>query len=83
MPTVACINGHAYGAGLFLALICDYRIMRADRGKVVGDTQAKNTILMQMNHCPGFLCFPEVSLGLPLGPQFAAVAKGLNPTLAC
>jgi enoyl-CoA hydratase/carnithine racemase len=30
--TVAAINGHCIGAGLFLALACDYRIMRTERG---------------------------------------------------
>jgi len=32
VPTVAAINGHAFAAGAFLALTCDYRIMREDRG---------------------------------------------------
>ena len=32
--TVAAINGHCIGAGLFLALSCDYRVMRTGRGYV-------------------------------------------------
>jgi enoyl-CoA hydratase/carnithine racemase len=31
-PTVAAVNGHAFAAGAFMALSCDYRIMREDRG---------------------------------------------------
>ncbi|MCH1492961.1 MAG: enoyl-CoA hydratase/isomerase family protein [Luminiphilus sp.] len=31
-PTVAALNGHAFAAGAFIALSCDYRIMREDRG---------------------------------------------------
>lgn len=32
MPTIACINGHAFGAGAFLAFAHDLRFMRSDRG---------------------------------------------------
>lgn len=32
VPVVAAINGHAFAAGCFLSLACDYRIMREDRG---------------------------------------------------
>ncbi|MEM7219629.1 MAG: enoyl-CoA hydratase/isomerase family protein [Pseudomonadota bacterium] len=34
MPTVAAINGHAFGAGFMCALCHDVRVMRADRGFV-------------------------------------------------
>ena len=32
VPTVAALNGHAFGAGAVFALAHDYRVMRADRG---------------------------------------------------
>lgn len=32
VPTVAAINGHAFGAGAMIAMAHDWRVMRADRG---------------------------------------------------
>ncbi|RJO72251.1 enoyl-CoA hydratase/isomerase family protein [Nocardia panacis] len=32
LPTVAALNGHAFGAGAMLATSHDFRVMRADRG---------------------------------------------------
>ncbi|MGI5170570.1 enoyl-CoA hydratase/isomerase family protein [Spirillospora sp. CA-253888] len=32
VPTIAAVNGHAFGAGAMLALAHDHRVMRADRG---------------------------------------------------
>ena len=32
LPTVAAINGHAFAAGAILAMSCDFRVMREDRG---------------------------------------------------
>jgi enoyl-CoA hydratase/carnithine racemase len=32
VPTVAAVNGHAFGAGSMLAMAHDFRVMRADRG---------------------------------------------------
>jgi enoyl-CoA hydratase/carnithine racemase len=32
LPTVAAVNGHAFGAGSMLAIAHDYRVMRDDRG---------------------------------------------------
>jgi enoyl-CoA hydratase/carnithine racemase len=51
-PTVAAINGHAFGIGAMLALAHDRRIMRQDRG---------------------WLCLPEVALGLRLHPVMNAL----------
>lgn len=32
VPTIAAVNGHAFGAGAMLAMAHDYRVMRTDRG---------------------------------------------------
>jgi enoyl-CoA hydratase/carnithine racemase len=32
VPTVAAVNGHAFGAGSMLAMAHDFRVMRGDRG---------------------------------------------------
>lgn len=32
LPTLAAVNGHAFGAGAMLGIAHDYRIMRSDRG---------------------------------------------------
>jgi enoyl-CoA hydratase/carnithine racemase len=32
VPTIAAVNGHAFGAGAMLAVAHDFRIMRSDRG---------------------------------------------------
>jgi len=57
-PTVAAINGHAFGAGAILAAAADHRLMRSERG---------------------YLCFPEVDLGLTMSPGFDAVLRARFP----
>ena len=34
LPTVACISGNACGGGALIASACDFRTMRADRGRI-------------------------------------------------
>ncbi|KAF9434547.1 hypothetical protein BGZ76_007825 [Entomortierella beljakovae] len=34
IPTVACINGHAFAGGCLFAMAHDYRVMRSDRGYI-------------------------------------------------
>lgn len=47
LPTVAAINGHAFGIGAMLALAHDQRVMNSERG---------------------WLCLPEIDMGLRLHP---------------
>ena len=56
LPTVAAVNGHAFGGGALLAIAHDVRLMRADRG---------------------YLCLPEISLGLviPAGMMRLVTAR--------
>jgi Delta3-Delta2-enoyl-CoA isomerase len=55
-PTVAAVNGHAFGAGAFSVLAHDHAVMRDDRG---------------------FVCWPEVHLGMGFSPGLLAMIKGL------
>jgi enoyl-CoA hydratase/carnithine racemase len=60
--TVAAVNGHAYAGGAMLALSCDFRVMRADRG---------------------YLCLPEVDLGLPFTVGMTALLRArMTPATA-
>jgi len=57
-PTVAAINGHAFGAGAFLVAVHDQAVMRADRG---------------------FICWPEVHLGMPFTRGLTAILRHRLP----
>lgn len=55
-PTVAAVNGHAFGAGAFSVIAHDYAVMRDDRG---------------------FVCWPEVHLGMGFSPGLLAMVQHL------
>lgn len=62
MPTIAIVNGHCFGAGVFLAIAHDYRIQ---------------------NPSKGFICLPEVDLGvvIPIPVQQMFKQKLPNSTV--
>ena len=49
-PTIAAVNGHAFGAGAFAILAHDYVVMRADRGFVCWPE-----VHLQMAFSPGLM----------------------------
>lgn len=57
-PTIAAVNGHAFGNGAMLAGSCDFRFMRADRG---------------------YLCLPEIDLGIQFIPSQLEWMKRIIP----
>eukprot|EP01084_Bolivina_argentea_P284359 487330_1 len=34
MPTIAAINGHSFGVGMFISMFCDWRLMKKNSGKL-------------------------------------------------
>ena|ERR1700753_2624902 len=59
MPTIALINGHAFGAGVFLTLAHDYSIQNPSRG---------------------YICLPEVDLGIVIPSSIAIMIKTKLPS---
>ncbi len=60
-PTVAAVNGHAFGAGAFAVIAHDRAVMREDRG---------------------FVCWPEVHLGMGFSPGLMSMVTHLMPAAA-
>lgn len=60
-PTVAAVNGHAFGAGAFALIAHDHAVMRDDRG---------------------FVCWPEVHLGMGFSAGLLSMVRNLMPVAA-
>jgi enoyl-CoA hydratase len=80
-PTVAAINGHALGAGLELALACDFRFLARAEGGLVGLPEVRLGLLpgaggtQRLTRLVGAARATELIMkGLQLSPQEAADA---------
>lgn len=73
-PTVAAVNGHAFAAGAFLALACDYRVMREDRGWIcISEVDAGVPISVPMMNLLKAKVSPQVARDAVLsGKRYAA-----------
>ncbi|AHH18701.1 enoyl-CoA hydratase/isomerase family protein [Nocardia nova SH22a] len=87
MPTVAAVNGHAFGAGAFLTVAHDYRIMRADRGYVcfpgvaLGADYARGSIELMRSRMPAPVAHHALVSGRRYGGG-AALGAGLVDAIA-
>jgi len=87
MPTIAAINGHAYGAGAMLATAHDFRHMRADRGFYC---LPEVTLKMPFTHAMGALITrrltPQVALeAMTTGRRYSgpeALERGIVDAVA-
>lgn len=68
-PTVAAVNGHAFGAGAFALVAHDHAVMRADRGYVCWPE-----VHLQMSFTPGLMAM--VTHLLPVRTGWEAVVTG-------
>ena len=71
-PSIAAVQGHAYGAGLQLAMACDFRVF--GENSKVGLTETRYGILPDMgatSDCPESLAKAELAVRLAGQPPLA------------
>lgn len=87
LPVIACLNGHAYAGGALIAAACDFRTMRADRGRFCfPEVDIKIPFTPIMTEIVRLLPNPTVawqmaSTGLALGGEEAAKAGVVDKAL--
>ena len=69
-PTVAAVNGHAFGAGAFAILAHDYAVMREDRGFVCWPE-----VHLQMTFSPGLMAMIRSILSNSTARQALATGR--------
>lgn len=73
IPTVAAVNGHAFGGGLMLALSHDYRYMNKQRGNIcMPEINLQMTIPPSMTAIVKTRCPSDVYSELMYGDRFNA-----------
>ena len=77
MPTIACITGHAFGAGAFLAFAHDMRFMRADRGWICFPEAD-----MGLTLGPVFMALAKRIVPLPLFEEMQYTARRIDAATA-
>ena len=86
IPSIAAINGHAFGAGLMLALCHDWRIMREDRGFAcanemqLGMVIPREELALFRHKLPANTFFETVQLARRWGGADARVAGVVQQT---
>ncbi len=80
MPTVAAVNGHAFGAGAFLTAAHDHRVMRADRGYIcfpgvtLGADYARGSVELMRSRVPSHIAHHALVSGQRYGGGSALAA---------
>ncbi|KAF9316525.1 hypothetical protein BG003_001828 [Podila horticola] len=95
IPTIACMNGHAFAGGCLMAMAHDYRVMRSDRGFMcMNEIDLPSPLPAGMSALLRYKMHPHVYRCVVLeakryGGQEAlacnlvdAIAEGVEPTVA-
>ncbi|MEV0759008.1 enoyl-CoA hydratase/isomerase family protein [Nocardia sp. NPDC050435] len=86
MPVVAALNGHTFGAGAFLAVAHDHRVMRADRGffcfpgVTLGANYAYPAVAMLRSRLPAGVAHEALVTGRRYGAADALAAGLVDAT---
>ncbi|KAG0086991.1 hypothetical protein BGZ93_004295 [Podila epicladia] len=95
IPTIACLNGHAFAGGCLMAMAHDYRVMRSDRGYMcMNEIDLPSPLPAGMSALLRYKMHPHVYRSMVLEAKryssqealachlVDAIAEGVEPTVA-